>query len=255
MNRSFQTVLTIILGLLVVSCDLPWEPGPQPTSLIDTGSETRIVVFGVFRPDTGMSFIEVSGSFNLDEATEGQEIPWPEPDVVVVDSLTGEIFDFAPDSSDSAYFYLEDFAAQVGHTYQVTVTAPDYEPLTGSTTVPVSPSIEQYLLSDRNLTITLNTHPNIHSYEIHLTVSDGTREIKTITSNGDAMLSVDFTWSDSMIEATKFVVYGYERNLGEYLSTTISVKPQSYQPQTYYVEGGFGVIGALNFTEPIMLGN
>ncbi|MCH7528558.1 MAG: DUF4249 family protein [Candidatus Marinimicrobia bacterium] len=257
MRKSVNYLSLIILGGLLFSCSLPTEPGPQPSSLIDTESESGLVVFGVFRPDAGMSFIEVGGSFSLETGGDQANAPWSKPDVVVVDSISGEIFYFETDPRDTAntHFYLDEFIAQVGHTYQVTVAAPDYEPLTGSTTVPVSPEIEAYLLGDIEFTLTVNAQPDIQSYEIHLSMSDGSSTIKNITSNGDAKLIVDFTWSDLSLEATQFVVYGYERNLSEYLGTTVSIKPQSYQPQEYYVEGGFGVIGALNFTEPINLGD
>jgi len=236
----------LLLSILFFSCDLPHELGPQPTNLIDTNIDPGIVVFGVFRPDTGMSFIQATGSYILDDAKE-EQITLPNPDVFVVDSLTGEVFYFLQDSTDSVRFYLDEFAAQTGHTYQVTVTAQGYEPLTGSTTVPAAPQIINHILDENNLNIMINILPDIYSYEVHLNMFDGNAIIKTVLA-GEAPITIDYTWDETNQQPLDFVVYGYERNLGEYFNTTISIKPQSYQPLSFYVEGGFGVVGAVNST-------
>ncbi len=257
MCKSIKILSSILLAGLAISCSLPHEPGPQPITIVETDSSPRIVVFAVFRPDSGASSVSVTFPFSLDGADNTEPIDWPTPTVTVVDSATGEYFDFVTAIDDTAdvYFSLDDFAAQVGQTYQVEVTAPDYEPLTGSTTVPVAPDVPNYALGAGDLTVSINTQPNIHSYEVHLNMADGYPLIKTVTANGDAQLTVDFTWSSADQQPVDFVVYGYERNLGEYLGTTISIKPQAYQPQNFYVEGGFGVVGAVNFTAPIPLGD
>ena len=120
--------------------------------------------------------------------------------------------------------------------------------------MPVAPDVADYLFSENNLTITINAQSNIHSYEVQLNMDNGYPPIiKTVIASGAAQLSVDFSWNPSAQQPTDFIVYGYERNLGEYLNTTISIKPQAYQPQTFYVEGGYGVVGAVNFTEAVTL--
>jgi hypothetical protein len=251
MSKRIKILSSILLAILAISCSLPHEPGPQPITIVETDSSPRIVVFAVFRPDSGKSFIVISGSYNLDEAVRNPEdMTWPEPTVTVEDSITGEIFDFYDEEDDSSYYFEnEGFAAQVGHTYEVIVTAPEYETLIGSTTVPVAPDVANYTMGEDNLTVTINTQPKIHSYEVHLNMADDTSIIKTIKWNSDAQISTDFTWSNAYQQPVDFVVYGYERNLSEYLGTTISIKPQSYQPMNYDVEGGYGVVGALNSLE------
>ena len=252
---------SILPAVLALSCSLPHEPGPQPTTIVETDPAPRLVVFAVFRPDTGMSFVEVSGSYSLDGADNTEPIDWSEPAVTVTDSATGELFFFetAPDDTAYSHFYLDDFAARVGHTYEVTVTSPDYAPLSGSTTVPPVPTVGiRQSTGPGYLHVTFVPNDTLFSFDLNLLLAEAgdtvqTKLRKTIAATGAAELTVEFGWSDHNLLPEHLVIYGYERNLGEYLGTIVSIKPQSYQPQNFYIEGGYGVVGALNFTGAITL--
>lgn len=249
------------LIVFALSCSLPNEPGPQPTILVDTGTESLVNVFGVLRPDSGKSFIQVDVSYSLETADNTEPEPIPLGEVMVIDSVYSDTSYFLvdPDDSTNHYFTLTNFCALTGHTYLVTIDIPGYPQVTGSTTVPPVPGVVIAHTSNPGyFQVTFAPHSGLHSFDLNLVLVDGddseqTKLRKTSKATGADELTVEFEWSDISKLPQHLVIYGYERNLGEYLGTIVSVKPQSYQPLNYYVNGGFGVIGALNFTDEYLI--
>ena len=75
-SDKLWVAVLIFLVALWSGCDLPWEPGPMPTKLIDTEFEKGLNVFGLLRDDgiSGSSFIRVERAIEVDEFNDTMSV-------------------------------------------------------------------------------------------------------------------------------------------------------------------------------------
>ncbi len=70
MKRSNKITFAIFIVVLIgAACDLPTEPGPQPSTIIETDFEPGLNILGVLRLDdsTGTSFIHIEQACRTEE--------------------------------------------------------------------------------------------------------------------------------------------------------------------------------------------
>ncbi len=83
MKKSNRIPFAIFIVVLIgASCDLPTEPGPQPTMIVETPFEPGLNILGVLRLDDsiGTSFI------HIEQACRTEEIYDPDFPLIIEDA-------------------------------------------------------------------------------------------------------------------------------------------------------------------------
>jgi hypothetical protein len=96
------------------------------------------------------------------------------------------------------------------------------------------------------------TAADVFLYDIYLLSS--TDSLYTRFVNHDGMtVPVALPNTAPPTESLDIHVYGYDANLAEYLTTTITLKPQTYQETVTTVTGGYGVFGSVSVARVTVL--
>ncbi len=248
-NSLFGIVCFLVL--FMVGCDLPQEPGPMPTEIIETEFEPGLNVFGVLRSDglAGSSFIRVEKAFDpVNEAfyeTYSAEVR--DADVSVADSSQTYDFHFSEDTLRGNLFFNPGFVPIPGESYSLKVTADGFPNLTGSTTIPQKPQTENRSITAGAFEFDLLMTEDTGMYEVYLFLSDGTMLNQRVINDGEARKVVTLKMPSA--GSPLFLnVYGYDHNLTEYISAAVTLRLNSYQKTVATVEGGYGAFGSVSAT-------
>lgn len=257
MNRHRKTLLAgTVLVLCWTACDLPHEPGPQPTSIVDTDFEAALNIMGVLRMDDrgGSSFIHVERAYQIEET---DTVGWEEYFVPIVsdadvsvkpaDDTKTYVLTFEEDSIRGGIYTNHDFMPLEEEQYSLTIRAPDLPELTATTLVPVKPSIDStsLVVSKRSISFDLVTTVETGLYDVYIISQNDTLHQRMV-SQYEGKISVQFNLPSDGGQPRWIEIYGYDSNLTEYLTASITIKPQTYQETVTTVTGGFGCFGSLS---------
>ena len=254
----FRFAFPLLLALLVAAaCDLPNEPGPQPTTIIETPFEPGLNILGVLRLDDqpGASFIYIEQAYEVDALdTVGlNEFFYP----IVADARVSVqglredtatyTFTYGEDSLRGPVYTNPDFIPRAGEEYALTITHPELPTLTDTAVVPARPAVDSTSLVAVGQTVafSLPTSVDTYLYDIYLLSPVDSLHYRLVSQDGDPV-PVAFNIAAGPGQPVELQIYGYDANLAEYLTSSVTIKPQSYQETVTTVTGGYGVFGAVS---------
>jgi hypothetical protein len=256
MKKAGAYLAGILLALAVWTCSLPHEPGPQPSTIVETEFDSALNVFGVLRLDgeANSSFFYLERTYQYQEldtiSWDASFIPIVTDATVLVrgmfDTMTYE-FTHELDNLRGEIYTNEDFIPAAGETYALTITHPGFSTITDTTTVPIVPILDadSVIVWGDMVYFQQRTTADVYLYDIFLLSSEDSLQYRFPNRDG-ATIPIAFQSTAPPGESMDIQVYGYDANLAEYLTTTITLKPQTYNETITTVTGGYGVFGSVS---------
>lgn len=256
-SRIIRRVLGSLLAVLVFwTCSLPWEPGPQPSTIVETEFDSALNVLGILRLDgeTNSSYFYIERTYQYQEldtlSWDESFIPVITDAVVQVQGITdGSIYEFTHklDSLRGDIYTDSTFVPQAGETYTLRIEHPDFPIITDTTTVPAISTLDadSVIVWGDMVYYRQRTAADVFLYDIYLLSSTDSLFTRFVNQDG---MSVPVALPNTAPpgEPVDIHVYGYDANLAEYLTNTITLKPQTYQETVTTVTGGYGVFGSVS---------
>ncbi|MBC8402889.1 MAG: DUF4249 family protein [Candidatus Marinimicrobia bacterium] len=241
-------IIILLVMLIIISCDLPQDPGPMPTEIIAQKFEPGHNVFGVLRNDgqPGTSFLHVERAWETEEMTEEFDAFIRNATVTIFNDSAEWDFTYLNDTVYNEIYTNPGFLPLSGMEYGLIVESPELPTLTGTVVIPEKPPVDSSSIKIVNnyIQFSLAATSSIRMYDIYvfseLDVID-----QRLISNGDAM-EVKMDFSELGGVPNLIFIYGYESNLATYQTSPSTIKPQTYHETVITVEGGYGCFGALS---------
>lgn len=244
----------IILLLVVLGCDMPYEPGPMPEHIIDTDYMESLNVMGVLRSDSvaGSSFIYVQRTMTTEEIYTFEADPTVQNATVTIidqDNMDQWIFRHTTDTLRSGYYLDNTFTPLYGHTYQLTVKADSLPTLTATATVPQKPRLEEYTIDSqaRKASFNLLLREDVYQYSIYLMFPDDTLGT-TLEGARNTVETIEFNWGSALGDPLNVMIVGFDENLTRYGNASITFIPNTYHEDGSTVNNGYGCFGAVAVT-------
>jgi len=249
-------IIVLILYVFLTGCaKLFTDPGPQPSFFEEEDFEPILNLFGVLRPGipggAPLSFIRLEGSYS---------VTWQYPETTIVKNAIVKLFQVSDNTQEeiAEFFYNDknyeyrpvEFYPQAGYTYGISCRSGGYPELTAETTVPYVPEIGNNSVSTAGskLKFTIARDALAALYDVYFLI--GERKYTTrIFRPEEGDIDVELNYVQGTESEGQLIIYAYDLNLSEYLSTTIVIKPNTYQPYYSTVENGYGSFGSLNVLE------
>lgn len=254
MKRSNRITFAIFIVVLIgASCDLPTEPGPLPTTIIETEFKPGLNILGVLRLDdsTGTSFIHVEQACRTNEI---YDVDFPliieDAEVIVKKIEDTTIYLFEADIFRPYVYTHPGFIPTDSVHYAITITThthPELPTLTDTTIVPVKPSIDSTALavSEDTLSFDLLTTTDTDLYDIYLYL-EGDILHQRLANQVAERRPVRFDLSTAKGQPLWIEIYGYDANPAEYLTAVTTIKYQTYLETVTTVTNGYGVFGSVS---------
>ena len=247
-DKSLVAVL-ILLVTFWSGCDLPWEPGPMPTKLIDTEFEKGLNVFGLLRDDgiSGSSFIRVERAIEVDEFNDTMSVDIRSADVTIMHNASSAVysFQFEEDTSRGNLFFNPYFTPVEGETYTLEVKAESFPTIFASTTIPQRPGIQNSSFSENFFIFDLIMTEDTGMYEVYLFLEGGGAIYEKVINDGNQKKKLFLKIPDSYGSPYLLNIYGYDPKLTEYTNAAVTLRWNTYQEMVTTVEGGYGTFGAV----------
>ena len=253
-----KIVLIVLLTVLITGCSKHFTgPGPQPHYFEDQGHEDMLNVFGVLRPGSEygkpLSFIHVENVVSVTPFQSGDISPHEIIDADLTlfyndnDTL---VFSYTRYTNFGSVFNKEEyrhptFYPHAGKTYRITCKKEGFPVVTAETTMPFAPRIKDLTVSFTKLSFTIIRDESASLYDIFFEV--GEEKFTTRVLRGDSGdIPVEMDLEPGIAREGKLFIYAYDKNLSEYLSHIIILKPNTFQPTYSTVSNGYGCIGSMN---------
>jgi hypothetical protein len=256
-------IITFSIIFLVVGCDLPWDPGPQPTYLERKYYQNQFNILGIIRPGTiagvPLSFVHLETTydyFNIPDSTEigdAQVTLLQFNGSLVIDTLHMTFTNFEGIFSKKEYRSLEIDSVDsilAGKTYSISCKMSGYPELTSETTIPDIPVIinNNVVIQSGKIVFDVLRDELVQVYDIYL--SFGSKEFMERYVRPDiGNTHVELNFTNSYSTTGKLTIYAYDLKLSEYITYNVIIKPQTYQDRYSTVEKGYGCFGSLNILE------
>ena len=247
-DKSWVAVL-ILLVAFWSGCDLPWEPGPMPTELIETEFEKGLNVFGLLRDDgiSGSSFIRVERAIKVDEFNDTMSVDIRNADVTIMHNASSATysFQFEEDTARGNLFFNPYFTPAEGETYTLTVKAESFPTIFASATIPQRPGIENSSFSEKSYNFDLVMTEDTGMYEVYLFLKGGSAVYEKVINDGQQKKKLSLKIPDGYGSPYLLNIYGYDPQLTEYTNAAVTLRWNTYQETVTTVEGGYGAFGAV----------
>ncbi len=245
--------ITLVILIVIASCDLPMSAGPQPTQLINTNYAPGLNILGVIRNDgesLSTSFVYVERSFREEEWDDIDEVIY-DAEVIVERINDSHIYSFTNEIEEdfqSEIYRSDSLFALAGEEYLISVTAPNLPTLSANTIIPQQPAILENSLSiaSTRATFEILVTNDTWMYEIYLIYSDSSVISKRYLSSTHDNIDVSIDYEAEKGRPVQMRIFGFDKNLADYLSVNIVLKPQSYQKPFSTVNNGYGSFGSLS---------
>lgn len=249
-------IVEILIVLTILgSCELPHQPGPMPTEIVETVFQPGLNVMGVLRADgeSGTSFITINRALTTEEIySDSIENFSPQVDFVRAVALgAGAVYDFqqASDSTDQGTYRDSSLSVEAGEAFDLEISAPGFPVLTGTTQIPEKPELVPGSLVAANdrVSVQLQHCSGAFEYKLYLIFNTEVLEKVVKPSNGDA---IEITWEfSSQLGAPVFLMLAaLDENLTRYGNSPISFIPNTYHLDGSTVSGGYGCFGSVAVT-------
>jgi len=241
---------------MIVTCDSynPISPGPQPTTLKPFEQQDLLNVFGILRPDSlqgwSRSYIHLEFSYPALDVPDSTIVHDAEVKIIRLDGQTkidSFLFVYSNLNGLMTWEYRNaTFFPEVG-TYHLICKKSGFPILTGETTLPTIPVIEEGSLKQQNDQLIFNIlrDNGVGLYEVVLENQNWQirdRFLKPNTGNVSIVLNI----SDGCKGEWLLSIYGFDLNLSMYLTANLSIKPNIYQDDFSTVMNGYGCFGSMN---------
>ncbi len=253
------TFAIFIIVLFGAACDLPTEPGPQPSTIIETDFEPGLNILGVLRLDDsiGTSFIHVEQACRTNEIYDEDFLLIIEDAEAVVRGATDTTtypFVFEADTLRPYVYIHPGFAPTAREQYALSITHPMLPTLTDTTVVPVKPSIDPTTLtiSENALSFDLRTTTDTDLYDVYLFLTEDMLH-QRLANQLAGRTTVRFDLSTVKGQPLWLEIYGYDANLAEYLTAVTTIKYQTYLETVTTVTGGYGVFGSVSVARIVLM--
>lgn len=258
----------ILLGSIVIifmgaACDLWHEPGPMPSTIIETEFEPGLNIFGVLRQDgqPGSSYFYIERAYQYKELDtlelDESFIPIISDAQVFIQGTidtTTYVFTHEIDSLLGNIYTNDEFSPVAGEQYNLTIFHEDFPNLTDTTVCPGQPTLvgDSVMVFGQNVIFSILTTSDTYLYEVYCISDTDSLHYRYVNYTGDGELPVFFTRTGDPDEPFTIHVYGYDANLADYLTAMITFKPQTYLELVTTVTGGYGAFGSVSvFKKPI----
>ncbi|MBT4130375.1 MAG: hypothetical protein HOE44_06580 [Candidatus Marinimicrobia bacterium] len=253
-HRSWYLPI-FILALFMFSCDLPHQPGPMPTDIVETEFQAGLNILGVLRADdqAGTSFININRALTTEEIySDSIENFSPQVDYVKVSSIISSsehLFMRDEDTSDWGDYRDTTLNVEAGEAFDLEVKAPGFPTLTGQTIIPDKPQLipNSLLMNSDKLSFQIQHHPSTYEYKLYLFFAGNVLDKIVKPSNGSS-IEVDWSFSTSNGVPLYLMLTALDENLTRYGNSPISFIPNTYHPDGSTVEGGYGCFGSVAVT-------
>lgn len=248
------TYLLVLASLIfMTACDLPHQPGPMPSDIVETEFEPGLNIIGVLRADDvlGSSFVNVTRALTTEEIySDTIENFSPLVDYVRVHSSsidTEYVFVPLDDSSDTKTYSDTNLVVEAGLTYDIEISAPGFPVLTGETSIPQKPQLVANTLSvtTDNISFQLQHHSSAFEYKLYIIFSEQALERVVKPTNG-TLIDIDWDFDTGNGTPQYLMLSALDENLVRYGNTPISFIPNTYHPDASTVSGGYGCFGSLS---------
>ena len=255
-NRHFSfcgdkllVAVLILLSTFWSGCDLPWEPGPMPTKLIETEFEKGLNIFGILREDgiSGSSFIRVERAIEVDEFNDTMSVDIHSADVTIMHNASSATytFQFEEDTARGNLFFNPYFAPAEGETYTLTVKAESFPTVFALATIPQRPGIQNSSFSEKSYNFDLVMTEDTGMYEVYLFLEGGYSVYQRVINDGQQKKKLSLKIPDGYGSPYLLNIYGYDPQLTEYTNAAVTLRWNTYQETVTTVEGGYGTFGAV----------
>lgn len=249
-SGALRSLRFVSLLLLSAACSLPSQPGPQPSDIIPTKFTPGFNIMGVVRVDgtSGSSFIHVERAFRVEEATETFS--------PVIREATVTIYTHSPDSGFTCTFrsdslrgdiYTNDtFQPLANREYHLRISGAGLPAVSASTMTPALPVVDttSLVVSPDMVAFTLLTPPDTAMYDVYLICRNQEYSQRWVHRAGPAK-EFKFPLSNDK-KPIRIEIYAYDSHLTDYLTSAITIKPQTYRETVTTVAGGYGCFGSVS---------
>jgi len=209
------------------------------------------------RPETDygmpLSFIHVEGIFTLlaeypdtFDITDAKVMLYEYKNDQIIDSV-----DFKYTNFDSPNFDL-DYRPQYFYptsrqTYGISCKKEGYPELTSQTTVPLEPHIleNSIQIKESKLKFSILQDSLAALYDIYFQIGQK-QYYSRILNSEQSNLNVEINYSRETETEGTLIIFSYDLNLSKYLTSSVIIKPNTYQEPASTVENGYGSFGSLN---------
>jgi hypothetical protein len=260
-GRILINILFIIF--FIVSCDLPWEPGPQPSYLDNERFQPKLNILGIIRPGNivghPLSFIHLErshGYLNFPDSLEvgdAQVRLFLYDGTKIIDSTTFRYTNFGGIFATHEYrsMKIDTIAGRLARkTFGISCKRSGYPELAGQTTVPEIPAIVDANIEINNgeIKFSILRDDLVGVYDVYLRYGQQQINVRFIRPE-QGNTSVKLGYNQEETTTGELTVYAYDLNLSKYITYNIIIKPQTYQTTYSTVENGYGCFGSLNILE------
>jgi hypothetical protein len=120
--------------------------------------------------------------------------------------------------------------------------------LTAETIIPAQPSIlnNSIIIENNSVKFTIIEDRTAFLYDVVLYIGSKKYSQRVLRAT-DGNTEVEFLVENINNTVRKIVIYGYDKNLSEYLTAqNLFIKPNTYRPPFSTVQNGYGCFGSLN---------
>jgi len=262
-TRVGDLFLVIFMLLFTFSCDLPWEPGPQPAYLESDGYTKKMNVLGVIRPGrTGnfpLSFVHLERSYDFYNIPDSLEINDANVQIfrhngqTIIDTIQMVYTDADGRFKRPEYRSDElstDSVLLAGQTFGILCERSGYPALSAQTTVPLIPEIvnDRIDIGSASISFSILRDERVKVYDVYMNsgnIQTSKRLIRPETGN----TYVSIAWITSQENEAKLTIYAYDLFLSAYITFNIIIKPQTFQSTYSTGDNGYGCFGSINILE------
>ncbi len=246
----------LVTLLLIFGCDLPHQPGPQPSEIVPTEFEKGMNILAVLRADydSGSSFVSITRALTTEEIYSEEIIDFTPENVFtqVINEGSGVATEFMQslDTNELNMFRNSSFSPEPGERYELEITAQGFPTLTGTTLIPQRPVWVEELtvLGTDELNFSLVHDSSAFEYKLYLYFPSGEILEKVVKPNGSSKIAVEWKFSSGLGQPLYVLLFALDENLTRYGNSPISFIPNTYHPDGSTVSGGYGCFGSVALT-------
>ena len=263
MNKGQNIIIVFMVTMLILACDMPWDPGPQPNYFDSNEFQPMLNVLGIIQPGTSnrlpLTFVHLEKSHAYLEFPDSLEVGDAKVELYLyhesslIDTISLIYTDFGGIFLKPEYRHWQLETADSilgGQTYHISCIKSGYPELTSITTVPLVPVIQNdsVTINADQCEFTILRDTRVGLYDIYLERGEKVNYKRLLlpkTGNTEVKIPLE---NDSVKEG-KLIIYAYDKKLSEYMTYNIIIKPQTYQSNYSTVHNGYGCFGSMNLLE------
>ncbi|MCF7886248.1 MAG: hypothetical protein K9M80_07125 [Candidatus Marinimicrobia bacterium] len=250
--KIFYRLTLIALLFVLLCCDLPTQPGPQPKDITETSLEPGLNIFGVIRLEEQKqeSFVYIEKALPTDEYYQSLDDTIKNANVEIwQENDTSRYFFKINPAQNNARYTNQSFIPVAEKTYHVSASANTEQGLlsaSGSTVVPPVPDLarDSTTITDNYLKVNSTNSQTINRWDLIVYYED--QMIAQQVFYDQINFPVTFNLEQIPVRPTKLEIIAHDENLATYLQASNALFPQTYREDISTVDEGYGCFGAIS---------